>query len=59
MMKIIFILFQINFLLLRYQQEDNEWSLLLKRQEEYYQTQITSLHTVLTTTHNALRNVRC
>jgi hypothetical protein len=42
---------------IRYQQEDNEWSLLLKRQEEFYQNQLTNLHSVLMTTHNALRNV--
>ncbi|CAF3752025.1 unnamed protein product [Rotaria sp. Silwood1] len=41
-----------------YQQEDNEWSSLLRKQEEYYQTQINNLQSVLVTTHNALRNVR-
>ncbi|CAF1038507.1 unnamed protein product [Adineta steineri] len=40
-----------------YQQEDNVWSLLLKKQEEYYQIQLQSLQSILTTTHNALRNV--
>ncbi|CAF3257477.1 unnamed protein product [Rotaria sp. Silwood2] len=40
-----------------YQQEDNEWLSLLRRQEEYYQTQITNLQSVLITTHNALRNM--
>ncbi|CAF4262233.1 unnamed protein product [Rotaria socialis] len=40
-----------------YQQEDSEWSLSLKRQEEYYQTQLNNLQSVLVTTHNALKNV--
>ncbi|CAF3759864.1 unnamed protein product [Rotaria sordida] len=39
------------------QQEENEWSSLLKRQEEYYQSQINNLQSVLVTTHNALKNV--
>ncbi|CAF2070555.1 unnamed protein product [Rotaria magnacalcarata] len=40
-----------------YQQEDSEWSSSLKRQEEYYQTQLNNLQSVLVTTHNALKNV--
>ena len=39
------------------QQNDNEWSMLLKKQEEYYQKQLTNLQSVLITTHNALQNV--
>ncbi|CAF3932345.1 unnamed protein product, partial [Rotaria magnacalcarata] len=39
-----------------YQQEDSEWSSSLKRQEEYYQTQLNNLQSVLVTTHNALKN---
>ncbi|CAF1629800.1 unnamed protein product [Adineta ricciae] len=39
------------------EQDENQWSFLLKRQEEYYQTQLNSLHSVLTTTHRALRNM--
>ena len=46
------------FFFCRYQEGDNHWSSLLKNQEEYYQTQLNSLHNVLTTTHNALKNVR-
>ena len=41
----------------RSEQDEHQWSSLLKRQEEYYQMQLNSLHSVLTTTHNALRNV--
>jgi len=31
--------------------------MLLKKQEEYYQKQLTNLQSVLITTHNALQNV--
>ncbi|CAF1348170.1 unnamed protein product [Adineta ricciae] len=40
-----------------YPKQDNEWSILLKRQEEYYQTKLNGLHSVLLSTHNALKNV--
>jgi len=40
-----------------YPKEENEWSILLKRQEEYYQTKLTGLRSVLISTHNALKNV--
>jgi hypothetical protein len=40
-----------------YPKEDNQWSVLLKRQEEYYQTKLTGLHSILMSTHNALKNV--
>jgi len=44
--------------LIRLQKDDNQWSLLLKKQEEYYQTQLNNLQNILITTHNALKNVR-
>lgn len=37
--------------------DQNQWSLLLQRQEEYYQRQLSGLQSVLTSTHHALRNV--
>ncbi|CAF0805661.1 unnamed protein product [Rotaria sordida] len=40
-----------------YPKEEYQWSLLLKRQEEYYQAKLTGLHSVLVSTHNALKNV--
>ena len=40
------------------QSDQNQWSLLLQRQEKYYQSQLSGLQSVLTSTHNALRNVR-
>ncbi|CAF0811164.1 unnamed protein product [Rotaria sordida] len=40
-----------------YPKEEYQWSLLLKRQEEYYQAKLTGLHSVLISTHNALKNV--
>jgi len=40
-----------------YEEKDNDWSLLLKKQEEFYQTQLISLQSIITTTHNALKNV--
>ncbi|CAF0951180.1 unnamed protein product [Adineta steineri] len=40
-----------------YPKEENEWSILLKRQEEYYQTKLNGLHSILSSTHNALLNV--
>jgi hypothetical protein len=49
--------FFILLLLIRYPNEDNQWSILLKRQEEYYQMKLTGLHSVLISTHNALKNV--
>ncbi|CAF4104784.1 unnamed protein product, partial [Rotaria sp. Silwood2] len=39
-----------------YPKEENQWSLLLKRQEEYYQAKLTGLRSVLISTHNALKN---
>ncbi|CAF0935293.1 unnamed protein product [Rotaria sordida] len=40
-----------------YPKEEYQWSLLLKRQEEYYQAKLTGLHSILISTHNALKNV--
>ncbi|CAM4857378.1 unnamed protein product [Rotaria socialis] len=40
-----------------YPKEEYQWSLLLKRQEEYYQTKLNGLRSVLILTHNALKNV--
>ncbi|UJR07617.1 hypothetical protein I4U23_011906 [Adineta vaga] len=37
--------------------EDNQWPSLLKKQEEYYQMQLNHLHSVLTATHHALKNM--
>jgi hypothetical protein len=53
-----FISLKIKFCLIRYQEEDIQWSSLLKQQEEYYQTQLITLQSILMTTHNALKNVR-
>ncbi|CAF2676189.1 unnamed protein product [Rotaria sp. Silwood2] len=38
-----------------YPKEEYQWSLLLKRQEEYYQAKLTGLRSVLISTHNALK----
>jgi len=40
-----------------YPKEENQWSILLKRQEEYYQTKLIGLHSILISTHKALKNV--
>ncbi|UJR38575.1 hypothetical protein I4U23_031241 [Adineta vaga] len=40
-----------------YPKQENEWSILLKRQEEYYQTKLNGLQSVILSTHNALKNV--
>lgn len=45
------------FIKIRYPKEDSQWSILLKRQEEYYQTKLTGLHSVILSTHKALKNV--
>lgn len=37
--------------------ENDRWSFLLKRQEEFYQSQLLGLQAVLTSTHEALKNV--
>jgi len=37
--------------------EDNQWSILFKRQEEYYQNKFNGLHSILISTHKALKNV--
>jgi hypothetical protein len=42
---------------IRYPKEENQWTILLKRQEEYYQTKLNGLHSVLISTHDALKNV--
>lgn len=47
-----------SFFLISIPHDDNQWSSLLRKQEEYYQTQLNSLQNVLITTHNALKNVR-
>lgn len=44
--------------LFRYEEDENQWTSLLKTQEEFYQTKLINLQSVLTTTHNALKNVR-
>jgi len=41
----------------RYLSEDEQWSFLLRKQEEYYQSQLRALVSVLTSAHNAIRNV--
>ena len=41
----------------RYLSEDEQWSFLLRKQEEYYQSQLRALVSVLTSVHNAIRNV--
>ena len=41
----------------RYPKEDNQWSILLKRQEEFYEQKLNGLHQILISTHNALKNV--
>ncbi|CAF4230285.1 unnamed protein product, partial [Rotaria magnacalcarata] len=38
-----------------YPKEEYQWSLLLKRQEEYYQTKLNGLRSVLILTHNAFK----
>ncbi|CAM4812951.1 unnamed protein product, partial [Rotaria magnacalcarata] len=43
-----------------YPKEEYQWSLLLKRQEEYYQTKLNGLRSVLILTHNAFKKCyRC
>ena len=45
-------------LLCRYSNEDDQWAILLQRQEEYYQAKLGGLRSILISTYSALKNVR-
>ena len=41
----------------RYPKEDNQWSILLKREEQFYEQKLHGLHQILISIHDALKNV--